>query len=68
MRSPRRAPDREDDDGMRRLQFGFVALVGASGGLTALQVDASPALVGLGTLGGVVTGAVLLWYLRWIAG
>ncbi|WP_126661872.1 hypothetical protein [Haloterrigena salifodinae] len=46
----------------------FVLLVGLSGGTMALGGGASPLTVGLLTVGGVVAGAALLWYLLWILG
>ncbi|WP_254768973.1 hypothetical protein [Salinilacihabitans rarus] len=52
----------------RRLAAGFVLLVGFSGGLMALQGGASPAVVGASTLGGLVVGGALLWYLLRIVG
>ncbi|GAB3029365.1 hypothetical protein GCM10025298_17470 [Natronobiforma cellulositropha] len=51
---------------MRRLQVGFLLLVAASGGLVSLYADASLGVVAAGTLGGLFTGACLLWYLRWV--
>ena len=47
----------------RRLQAGFVLLVGASGGLVALQAE--PTLLQLGTavLAGLLVGLGLLWFL-----
>lgn len=61
MRGSRRSPG--DRDGRKRLRWGFVALVGASGGLVALQGDASLPVVGLATLAGALVGGALLWYL-----
>ncbi|WP_459889823.1 hypothetical protein [Halostagnicola bangensis] len=46
--------------------IGFVCLVGLSGGLMAISGDASVPVVGLATIGGLVVGSCLLWYLRWI--
>ncbi|MCU4739860.1 hypothetical protein OB955_09995 [Halobacteria archaeon AArc-m2/3/4] len=57
-----------DDGGRTKLKIGFVLLVGVSGGLTALQGDASPPVLGLATLGGLLAGGLLVWYLSWIAG
>jgi hypothetical protein len=56
-------PDDERRSGHRRLQAGFVALVGVSAGLISLQ--ASPtALQFLGAvLGGTVLGVALVVYL-----
>ena len=71
-----RGPDRDsrrrtaDSSTLRnqsgRLKALFVLLVGFSGGTMALQGGASLAVVGLMTVGGVVAGAALLWYLLWI--
>lgn len=58
----------DDDGGQMQLKVGFVLLVGLSGGLTALQGDASLAVVGLATLGGALAGGLLVWYLSWITG
>lgn len=55
-----------DAIGSRRLKAAFVVLVSASGGLVAIQGDASPFVVALAVLGGVFAGLALLWYLRWI--
>ncbi|MFC4989049.1 hypothetical protein [Saliphagus infecundisoli] len=55
-----------DPVGSRRLKAAFVALVGGSGGLVALQGDAAPLLVALAVLGGLLAGFALLAYLRWI--
>ncbi|WP_408957639.1 hypothetical protein [Natrinema sp. 74] len=49
-----------------QLKIAFVLLVGLSGGLIALQSGAPPTVIGAATLGGVVTGGALLWYLIWI--
>ncbi|MDJ1432051.1 hypothetical protein [Halostagnicola sp. A-GB9-2] len=49
-----------------RLMISFVCLVGLSGGLMAIFGDASVPVVGLATIGGLVVGSCLLWYLRWI--
>jgi hypothetical protein len=52
----------------RRLQIGFVVLVGLSGGLVALQAGASTPQIGLAVGGGLVLGGVLLlWLRRWSA-
>ncbi|WP_120243422.1 hypothetical protein [Halopiger aswanensis] len=55
-----------DIAGRRRLGAGFVLLVGLSGGLMALQGDASLAAVGAVTVASMVAGGALLWYLYWI--
>ena len=49
-----------------RLKAAFVLLVGLSGGMMALQGGASPLVVGLTTIGGMVAGGALLGYLLWI--
>ncbi|WP_306052417.1 hypothetical protein [Natronococcus wangiae] len=49
-----------------RLAIAFVLLVGLSGGLIAIQGDASPTEIGLAVFGGLVAGGGLLWYLSWI--
>jgi pimeloyl-ACP methyl ester carboxylesterase len=52
----------------RRLQLGFVLLVGVSGGLVALQAGASTPQIGVAVVGGLVLGGVLLlWLRRWSA-
>lgn len=50
----------------RQLKAGFVLLVGASGGLVSLQVDPSPLQVAGAVAGGLVVGALLVWYLAYI--
>jgi hypothetical protein len=60
--------DDERDLANRRLQVGFVVLVGLSGGLVALQAGASSLQVGVAVVGGLVLGGVLLlWLRRWSA-
>lgn len=51
----------------RRLKLGFVALVGLSGGMIALQANASLLIVAASILSGIAVGAALLWYLLWAA-
>lgn len=51
-----------------RLKVGFVALVGASAGLVALQVDSSLPQLAAAVAGGVAVGAVLIWYLTRLGG
>ncbi len=53
------------ENGMRRLRYGFIGLIGASAGLTALQAGASLGIIGLAILGGLLVGVALLWYLDW---
>lgn len=66
-RRPRSSGRGDDDDGgQTKLKVGFVLLVSLSGGLITLQGDPSIAVVGLATLGGVVAGGLLVWYLSWI--
>lgn len=55
-----------DPVGSRRLKGAFVALVGVSGGLVAVQGGAAPLVVVLAVLGGLLAGIALLAYLRWI--
>ncbi|WP_137288577.1 hypothetical protein [Natronorubrum halophilum] len=73
-----RGPDRDSGrDGRSRnsaltsasdqLKGGFVALVGFSGGMIALQGGASPVVIGLAVVGGLVAGVALLWYVLRIA-
>ncbi|WP_318569225.1 hypothetical protein [Salinigranum marinum] len=52
----------------RRLQLGFVVLVGVSAGLVALQAGASTLQVGIAAVAGFgLGGALLLWLRRWSA-
>ncbi len=53
------------ENGMQRLRYGFVGLVGASAGLTAVQAGASLAIIALAACVGLVVGGALLWYLDW---
>lgn len=65
--SPDSDPDRQGDSrGRKQLGAGFVLLVGLSGGMMALQGGATIATVGLATLGSLLAGGALLWYLYWI--
>lgn len=50
-----------------RLQVGFALLVGVSGGLVALQAGGSLVAVLGATVGGLLVGAALTWYLVKIA-
>ncbi|WP_226480198.1 hypothetical protein [Natrinema amylolyticum] len=67
-RGPGRGPSRSSDvaDGSGQLKAVFVLLVGLSGGLVALQSNASLLVIGAAILGGSVAGGALLWYLLWI--
>ncbi|MFB6178012.1 MAG: hypothetical protein ABEI99_12915 [Halobaculum sp.] len=58
----------EQAEARTRLKIGFVALVAASGGLVALQVDPTLPEVGAAILGGAVVGFLLLQFLVWILG
>ncbi|SDR16903.1 hypothetical protein [Natronobacterium texcoconense] len=65
--SRRRTRNSSDENGnYRRIGAAFVALVGLSGGTMALQGDASMSMVGLATIGSLLAGGVLAWYLAWI--
>jgi len=62
-------PSLSDEDravASRRLKFGFVGLVGCSGGLVALSAGAAPTQVAGAALVGLVLGWALLVYLRWV--
>ena len=64
----RRTSRPDPTEGFERLKAGFVLLVGLSGGLMALQGGASLVAITLATVGGLLAGGALLWYLLWIAG
>jgi lysozyme family protein len=52
----------------RRLQIGFVLLVGVSGGLVALQAGATPVVIAVAVVGCLLLGGLLLlWMRRWSA-
>ncbi|MDF9744021.1 hypothetical protein [Natrinema salsiterrestre] len=53
-------------DAAGQLKAAFVLLVGLSGGLIAVQSDASLPVIAAAILGGIVAGGALLWYLIWI--
>ncbi|MFB6131218.1 MAG: hypothetical protein ABEJ28_10400 [Salinigranum sp.] len=55
--------DEERDQANLRLRVAFVLLVGVSGGLVALQADASPLQLAGAVAAGLVVGAVLLLFL-----
>lgn len=58
---------REDrSKAMSRLKIVIVLLVGASGGLIALQSGADTVGLLAGVASGLVVGALLTWYLTWI--
>ena len=60
--------DEERDIASRRLKFGFIGLVAASGALTAVWAGGSLPFVAAGFVGGAVLGTLLLWFvLRWWA-
>ena len=40
--------------------------MGLSGGLMAVQGGATLAMIGAATVGGLLAGGALLWYLAWI--
>ncbi|ELZ05653.1 hypothetical protein C482_02036 [Natrialba chahannaoensis JCM 10990] len=65
-RDPRRQAAHGNKQQLRRLGLAFVLLVGFSGGTMALQGGASLQMVALSTLGFLVAGGALLWYLQWI--
>ncbi|WP_049920169.1 hypothetical protein [Halobiforma nitratireducens] len=72
MARQRRRPGSDSPPGDRgaRRQFGaaFVLLVGFSGAMMAVQGGASVTMIGLTTVGGLLAGGALVWYLFWIAG
>lgn len=54
--------------GARRLQIGFVLLVGVSAGLISLQADPTPLQVAAAVLGGLALGVLLVAYLYRMGG
>ncbi|SER79817.1 hypothetical protein [Natrinema salaciae] len=64
-RGPARGPSRSrrETDAADRLKAAFVLLVGLSGGLIAVQSDASLPVIVAAIVGGAVAGGALLWYL-----
>ena len=61
-------PSREERASeMVRLKIGVVLLVGVSGGLIALHGGADILGMAVATLGALVVGALLTWYLTWMA-
>ena len=46
-----------------RFKVGFVLLVGLSGGLVAVSVDATTTQIAVVVAGGLVVGAALMWWL-----
>lgn len=54
-------PEEDRSRSVRRLQAGFVALVGISAGLIAFQGDLGPAGILGATLGGTLLGFLLIW-------
>lgn len=67
-RGPQRGPSRSrtQPNAADQLKIVFVLLVGLSGGLIAVQSDASLVVIGGAMLGGIVAGGALLWYLVWV--
>jgi hypothetical protein len=57
--------DTERRSGHRRLQAGFVALVGVSSGLITLQADPTVLQFLGAVLGGTILGIVLVAFLYW---
>ncbi|PSP64276.1 hypothetical protein BRC77_04355 [Halobacteriales archaeon QH_8_64_26] len=57
--------DEERRSGRRRLQTGFVVLVGLSAGLITLQADPTVVQFLGAVLGGTVLGIVLVAFLYW---
>jgi len=53
----------ERQSGMVRLKLGIALLVGVSGGLVALQGDASLPVIGGAVVGATLVGAALAWYI-----
>ncbi|MFB6301402.1 MAG: hypothetical protein ABEH78_00860 [Haloferacaceae archaeon] len=51
-----------------RLKVAFVLLVGASGGLVALQADGSTVQLGVAVGGGLLLGLALVTFLQRLAG
>jgi ammonia channel protein AmtB len=56
--------DEERQSANRRLQAGFVLVVGVSGGLVALRAGGTTVQLLAGLAGGLVVGLVMLWFLR----
>ena len=54
--------DDERDSANRRLQLGFVLLVGVSGGMVAFEAGGTPVQLAVGVAGGLLIGAALLWF------
>jgi hypothetical protein len=52
----------------RRLKYGFVALVGCSGGLVALATDATVVQALGAALAGLLVGGALMAYLEYVGG
>jgi membrane associated rhomboid family serine protease len=46
---------------MRKLEAGFVVIVGVSCGLITLQADAGPVVFLAATVAGLVVGVLLVW-------
>ena len=54
--------EEERDIANKRLKIGFILLVAFSSVLMALQIDPTPQQLVIVFIGGVVFGAVLLWF------
>jgi F0F1-type ATP synthase assembly protein I len=59
--------DEEKERKRKRLMAGFVFLVGGSAGMIAVQGGADPVSVAAVTVGGLLLGVVLVYYLSSIA-
>ena len=55
--------DTEREEFYRRVKVGFVLLMGLSAGLITLQGDPSPVVIAGAIAGGLVTGALLAWFI-----
>ncbi|MFQ3293918.1 MAG: hypothetical protein ACI9EZ_000702 [Halobacteriales archaeon] len=56
-------PETKQSGQIRVLKTLFVLLVALSGGLVALQGDASLPMVGASTVGAMVGGMILVWHI-----
>ena len=64
MVGPTRREATQDND-YRLLGVAVVVLIALSGGLIALQGDASPVVAAASVLGGALVGLALVLYLNW---